>query len=235
LQQANEIQEIIPSRKASELPPFPLIADDYYIYVDHIQQQPQGQLSALEGFDFMAHVYSTGHSLLMFDIVEDKVRQSENTRAQEASAIKDILYDLDGLFQNAHPELASPPNPTVFEAADESVSPQQTRLHIRCEAQKILIRSALISTKYCFTERLAAAVQRSDDTLVQKTRQKCMYDLADLAATVTRASLEPVAKLVLPQLERVWGELRKLPAGIAAEHRDIEYLEERAPGLFGGW
>jgi hypothetical protein len=221
---------VIPARRASDLPPFPLLTDDYYIYIDRIQQQPLGQLSTLEGFNILSRIYLSCHPLIRFDVLDENDRQSESTKAQEVSVLKHILQNLDTILTTGHPELASLPNPSAFEAEDP-VPSQQARMHIRWEVQKISFRSALISTRYYLAERLAAA-QGGDDGLVQETRRGCLYDMAELASCISRASLEPVARLVVPRMQGVLEELKKRPPGIEEGSRDLEFLVGRSTELF---
>ncbi|KIW02989.1 hypothetical protein, variant [Verruconis gallopava] len=73
LQQSGVILDIIPPRRASQLPHPPQATDDYYIYKDCIQDKPQGQLSSLEGFNLISRIYSLQQPLVKFDLSDDQI------------------------------------------------------------------------------------------------------------------------------------------------------------------
>lgn len=223
----------MPPRRKAELPALPELVDDYYIYKDRIQPQPHGQLSTLEAFCIYSSIHNSYHSLLRFDLLDDEDRSSESTRAEEGSVLRNILQHLDGILDSAHPELASLPRPEVF-AAQETVPGQQARMHIRWECQKIMLRSAVIRTRWFLVQRLEGVLSPSDNA-VAEGRGKCLQDFAALMANLSKESLEPVGRLVVPSLQAIAREMRQCPEGIRSGEAALVIVLGRAAELFSGW
>ena len=193
LQQHNEVDDLIPPRRESQLPEFPLPTDDYYIYRDRIQPQPHGQLSVIEGFCVVASMYCSYHSLLKFDLLDDDDRLQ--ARDEEIRFLKTLLQHLDSILSSVHPELAALPSPGVFNLTEDP-SQQQTRQHLRWETQKIVLRFNLLNTRFYLTGRLATVQDSSAEPVVSQSNQ-CLAELALLMKHATPWSIESCSRLVV--------------------------------------
>lgn len=171
------------------------------------------------------------HTLLSFDAIEGEYRQDYNhTESRVIKALLDV--QLDAILSGGHPELASLPNPSVFEAEDPAAS-QQARMHIRWEIQKIMLRSALVSTRLYLAQRLAV-IGGDGEVLVQDTRRKCLQEMVELSSYLTRTCLEPVAKFAIPQLQDALQSLQNAATGAEDERENLKILVGRYHELFTG-
>jgi hypothetical protein len=220
LQQGTGRSGVVPPSKTSQLPPLPLSTDDYYIYVDRIQLQPQGQLSTLDGFNLTNEIYRTTQPLLRFGLLDDDVRGWESTQAQISSTITSISKELEAILANGHPELTSLPNPRVFELEDPAPS-QQARMHVRWELQKILLRIAVVTTQVHMAELLATQVTDETRDDLKKLVAGCARSAKELATSVSYASREPLMKLIAGPFDRTLRELT-LVAGLVGEEASVE-------------
>lgn len=231
LHQGSSRGDIVPLRRDILVPPPPLATDDYYIYIDRINQQPQGQLSSLDGFVLTSQIYATCQPLLRFALLEDETRNWESTQAQVASAIVAASQQVRSILASGHPELASLPNPRIFEA-DERAPSEQARMHVRWEIQKIMLRVALVLSQTFMVGQLAVQLNdESKDELV-KILQKCIRDAGELVGAVTVASLEPVIRIVAEPFGRVLRELKRLHAMVGDES-GVDDIIRRSETLIG--
>jgi hypothetical protein len=101
---------LIPPPTPSEpYPPLPLPVDDEYIYVDHIDRQPEGIVSKLAGFNLGIQIYQTLTPLATMEMAYGIDQVFDWNRQKKV--LEDALRNVKNVLLTAPSELTLQPNP----------------------------------------------------------------------------------------------------------------------------
>jgi hypothetical protein len=100
---------IPPPTPTEPYPPLPLEIDDQYIYVDHIEPQPNGIISKLAGFNLGIQIYQTLTPLATMEMAYGMDQVFDWNRQKKV--LEDALRNVKTVLLSAPKELTLQPNP----------------------------------------------------------------------------------------------------------------------------
>jgi hypothetical protein len=233
MRQTGTSENLLPFLLKPELPALPSATDDCYIYFDQIQQQPEGQLSLIEGFNITTQIYSEYHDLIVLDL-DLKVHPDDMIPEKESARLRTLFAHLDGVLKTAHVDLVCSLAPGYFgmDLDRQNASAPNIQQRMRWEIQKVEIRVALLSTRFYFAERLARVVG-AQDPVVTGEWIKVFKELKELLRQASRESLEPAHYIVLPKLEPIFASFREGHMSSVVEAEERDFILQKASELFG--
>src|SRR5450432_327550 len=89
---------VVPPTPSEPYPPFPLEVDDQYIYVSHIEPQPEGETSEITGFNLNCKIYMTCSALVTMEIAYgiDEIFDWNKQRRVLDDALRAVKRVLEG-------------------------------------------------------------------------------------------------------------------------------------------
>jgi hypothetical protein len=189
-------EDIFSACKASELPELPILGDDFNFYSDRADPLVQEKLHLIKGSNLSTKVYLNQHSVRNFTFLDEPERSL--LRENELRLISTCLNELDATLSNAYPELASVPAPGFFDdqSSTDLATMPHLRKHLQSEIQKIVLRTNIINARIYLIEQLLALLG-PDEALIATQRGLVIKEMAILLKNVSKASLEPCAKLLV--------------------------------------